>query len=93
MEKRALFGDESHIIYVNGSYKNDSDPVGRLMQDFRCTSAMDMFYSELAKQVKHFKEMEGGRSQVCKAMEERIDKERIEALFDIVKNLMKITAG
>ena len=26
---------------------------------------------------------------MCKAMEERIDRERIETLFDIVKNLMK----
>lgn len=65
-----MFGDGSHIIYVNGSYKNDVDPVGRLMHDFRCTSAVDMFYPELAKPVRHFKETEGGRSQVCKAMEE-----------------------
>lgn len=26
---------------------------------------------------------------MCKAMEERIDKERIETLFDVVKNLME----
>jgi len=48
-----------------------------------------MFYPELAKAVRHFKETEGGQSQVCKAMEERIDRERIEILFDVVKNLMK----
>lgn len=36
------FGDGSHIIYVNGQYKNDSDPIGRLMHDFRCTNAADM---------------------------------------------------
>lgn len=59
------------------------------MHDFRCTSAADMFYQELAGPVRHFKETEGGRSQVCKAMEERIDRERIETLFDIVNNLMK----
>lgn len=83
------FGDGSHIIYVNGNYKDDNDPVGRLMHDFRCTSAVDMFYQELAKSVRHFKETEGGQNQVCKAMEERIDKERIETLFDVVKNLME----
>ena len=41
----ADFVDGSHIIYVNGSYKNDSDPVGKLMHDFRCTNPEDMFYS------------------------------------------------
>ena len=57
-ETGKLFNDGSHIIYVNGSYKNDEDPVGRLMHDFRCTSAVDMFYPELAKPVRHFKETE-----------------------------------
>ena len=88
-ETGALFGDGSHIIYMNGSYKDDSDPVGKLMHDFRCTSSEDMFYRELAKPVAYFKETEGGRSQLCKTMEERIDKERIETLFDVVKNLME----
>lgn len=92
-EAGTLFGDGSHIIYVNGSYKDDADPVGKLMHDFRCTSAVDMFYQELAKPVRHFKETEGGRSQVCKAMEERIDrekeKERIDNSFEHIKNLME----
>lgn len=92
-EAGILFEDGSHIIYVNGSYKDDTDPVGKLMHDFRCTSAVDMFYQELAKSVRHFKETEGGQNQVCKAMEERIDRERdqerIETLFDVVKNLME----
>ena len=73
-EAGTLFGDGSHIIYVNGSYKNDNDPVGKLMHDFRCTSAADMFYPQLAKPVRHFKETEGGRSQVCKAVEEFSEK-------------------
>lgn len=69
-EAGTLFGDGSHIIYVNGSYKDDGDPVGKLMHDFRCTSAADMFYQELANPVRHFKETEGGQIQMCKAMEE-----------------------
>ena len=94
-ESGALFGDGAHIIYVNGSYKNNSDPVGKLMHDFRCTSAVDMFYQELAKSVRHFKETEGGRNQMSKVMEERINRERIETLFGVVQDLMeamKITA-
>ena len=46
-ETQKLFGDGSHIIYVNGSYKNDDDPIGKLMHDFRCTRSVDMFYNEL----------------------------------------------
>ena len=88
-ESGALFGDGAHIIYVNGSYKNDSDPVGKLMHDFRCTSAVDMFYQELAKSVRHFKETEGGRSQMSKVMEERINRERIDNSFEHIKNLME----
>ena len=88
-EAGTLFGDGSHIIYVNGNYKNTGDPIGKLIHDLRCTSAVDMFYPERADPVRHFKETEGGRRQVCKAMEERIDRERIETLFDIVNNLMK----
>lgn len=44
---------------------------------------------ELAKSVSHFKETEGGRSQMSKAMEERIDRERIETLFNVINNLME----
>lgn len=69
-ESGTLFGDGSHIIYVNGSYKDNSDPVGRLMHDFRCTSAADMFYPELAEPVRHFKETEGGQSQMSNFIEE-----------------------
>ena len=88
-ETGALFGDGSHIIYMNGSYKDDSDPVGKLMHDFRCTSPVDMFYQELAEPVRYFKETEGGRSQMCKAMEERFDRERIDNSFEHIKNLME----
>jgi hypothetical protein len=49
-------------VYVNGNYKGD-DTVGRLMHDFGCKEAKDMYYPELAKGVKHFKE-EGSREDV-----------------------------
>jgi hypothetical protein len=63
------FGDGSYIVYVNGSYKGN-DPIGKLMHDFRCKTSGDMFYSELSEGVKHFKETEGGRRVMCKAVEE-----------------------
>ena len=87
------FNDGSHIIYVNGAYKNDEDPVGRLMHDFRCTSAVDMFYDELAKSVRFFKETEGGQSRMSKAMEDRIrraeEETRIETTVHLIKEIME----
>lgn len=67
-EMRVRFEDGSHIIYMNGSYRGD-DSLGRLMQDFACKDPEDMYYSELADGVRHFKE-EGGRELMCQAVEE-----------------------
>lgn len=73
-ETGAYFNDGSHIIYVNGSYKDDSDPVGELMHDFRCLNSVDMFYPILAKQVKYFKETEGGQEIMCQIFEDLAEK-------------------
>ena len=63
------FVDGSHNIYVNGSYKNNDDPVGKLMHDFRCIVPDDMNYPLLAQNIRYFKE-EGGQARMCKAVEE-----------------------
>ncbi len=73
-ETGAYFHDGSHIIYVNGSYQDDHDPVGKLMHDFRCLSSVDMFYPILAKQVKYFKETEGGQKIMCQVFEDLAEK-------------------
>ena len=86
-DRGADFVDGSHIIYVNGSYKNDSDPIGKLMHDFRCTNPGDMFYTLLAKQVKYFKETEGGRKDMCKAVEELVEKRADEMVLEKQKEL------
>ena len=88
-ETGADFGDGSHIIYVNGSYKDDDDPIGKLMHDFRCTSSEDMYYPLLAKQVRHFKETEGGRKSVCKAVEELVEKRAEERAYELVEKLVE----
>ena len=73
------FGDGNHIIYVNGSYKNDKTDIGRLMHDFRCTSSIDMFFDVLKMGMYHYKETEGGRSEVCRAVEKVIEQEKAES--------------
>ena len=64
-----VFGDGSHIIYVNSSMADEDSPLGRLMHDFRCTRAEDMHYEVLANRVMYFKETEEGASAMCEAME------------------------
>lgn len=68
-DTKELFDDGNHIIYVNGAYKNDESPIGKLMHDFRCTNSIDMFYQELREPVHYYKETEGGRAIVCEAIE------------------------
>jgi len=81
------FQDGSHIVYVNGSYKGD-DAVGRLMHDFGCKESKDMYYPELAKGVKHFKE-EGGRKIMCEAVERYGDRRALDKQIEMIKNLME----
>lgn len=70
METNELFDDGSHIIFVNGQYNNTDDDIGKLMHDFRSTSADGMFYDKLAEKVRYFKETEGGSDAMCRLMEE-----------------------
>ena len=65
-----MFGDGAHIIYVNGGYRNLDNPVGSLMHDFNCKEAKDMVNPLLAEEVRYLKETEGGRSQMCRLLEE-----------------------
>ena len=81
-ETGVYFGDGSHILYVNGSFQDDSDPVGKLMHDFRCLSSANMFYPVLAKQVKYFKETEGGQEIMCQVFEELAEKRAKERAIE-----------
>ncbi len=65
-----LFGDGTHIIYVNGEFQDTSHPIGCLMHDFSCKDADDMLNPILAEEVRYFKETEGGRGQMCRILEE-----------------------
>ena len=64
--------DGTHIIYVNGAYNDDNNQseLAKLIHDFRCTKADDMYIDLLAERTRYFKETPEGVSSVCKAMEE-----------------------
>ncbi len=81
------FGDGSHILYVNGAYRDDT-PIGRLMHDFSCTAPEDMYYDELAERVRFFKKSKEGIAIMCKVMEDM----RNESLKEGMKEGMKKAA-
>jgi hypothetical protein len=68
-ENKVLFGDGSHILYVNGKYRGD-DEIGMLMHDFSCTNPDDMNYEALAKKARYFKQDEKGVTTMCKILED-----------------------
>lgn len=88
-ETGELFGDESHIIYVNSQIK-DETALGKLMHDFSCTNAKDMYYEVLADRVHFFKENEKGVAIMCKAMEDMRNEAVHENAVRIVKALLAI---
>ena len=59
------------------------------MHDFRCINPEDMFYSLLAKQVKYFKETEGGRKDMCKAVEELAEKRVLEKQKELAMGMIE----
>ena len=63
------FEDGSHIVYVNGAYRDES-PIGKLMHDFSCTDPADMYYDVLADRVRFFKESKEGVAIMCKVIED-----------------------
>lgn len=68
-ETGSLAGDGSHILYVNGAWRDES-PVGRLMHDFSCTDPDDMNYALLADRVRYFKEDKEGIQTMSKVFED-----------------------
>ncbi len=69
MESNALLGDERHIIFINGENKDEETALGKLVHDFKCSSADNMYYNVLASRVRYFKG-EGGKQSMSKIFEE-----------------------
>ena len=69
-ETNTTLGGKTHILYVNGAYNDDSTDIGKLMHDFRCTNADDMYFNEMADRTRYLKEDPKGVSEMCAIMEE-----------------------
>ena len=90
-EEKVLFGDGSHILYVNGKYRGD-DEVGKLMHDFSCTDPDDMNYEILAKKARYFKQDEKGVATMCKLMEDMRNEAAHEAAHKAERESARKTA-
>ena len=87
-ETGRLFGDGSHIVYVNGAWRDDS-PVGKLMHDFSCADPDNMNYPLLADRVRYFKEDKEGVQTMCKIIEDYGKETARENLLTNLKTLME----
>jgi len=85
------FDDGTHILYVNGQYRDDSD-LGRLMHDFNCSSADDMYFELLAEKTRYLKENPRGVREMCKAMEDLRNESYAEGREDGRESQAKDTA-
>ena len=79
------FCDGAHILYVNGSNREDT-PLGRLMQDFFCESPKKMYYKELANRADYFKTEAEGVHTMCELMEKfgekKLEEGRLEGRLE-----------
>ena len=71
------FNDGSHILYVNGKYRDDT-AIGKLMHDFSCWDPDDMNYKELKEVTRYYKEDPKGVKIMCRAFEETREEGRAE---------------
>ena len=94
-ETGEAYDDGAYTIFVNGLYKG-KDEFGKLAHDFNCKKADDIYYKPLADGVRHFKETEEGREEMCESFEKLADKvadnraeqSRINTLVEAIKSLM-----
>lgn len=81
------FEDGSHILYVNGAYRDDT-PIGKLMHDFSCTDPADMYYGVLAERVRFFKESKEGIAVMCKAMEDMRNQAVKDSMIEVAVRML-----
>ena len=85
------FNDDCNIMYINGKYDGD-DPLGRLMHDFSTSNADEMYYDELAKRMRFFKQDERGVEMASKIVEEYGDERAAEALKQGIQQGLQLKA-
>ena len=91
LETGESFDDGSHILYVNGAYR-DETPIGKLMHDFSCSDPANMYYGVLADRVRFFKESKEGVAIMCRVMEDMRNQSLQEGMKQGEQKNMRATA-
>ena len=74
------FGDGTHIIYVNGSFKGEKGkPLDDLIHDFFCENPAEMRHKQLADRVEFLKENKGEVDSMSSIIAEFFKEEIAEA--------------
>ena len=60
------FNDGSHIIYINGQYKDTTSDLGKIIHDFHCVKTDEMLCEELRKPAEYFKNKKKGENEMYK---------------------------
>ena len=84
---RVPFDDNTHIAYVNATYRGD-DELGKLMSDFNEPDFNKINFPILAETVRHIKENQKGVSKVCKYEEEFANDFANDVLIDHLIDLI-----
>lgn len=79
------FGDDEHIIYVNGANQDSETALGKLMHDFSCTNPDEMYYKLLADRTRFFKETTEG----VETMSSVLDEMKNETVEKVALNLLQ----
>ncbi len=89
-------GGRTHIIYANGAYEGD-DEIGKLMHDFRCENADDMYNKLMAEKTRYLKDDPKGVKEMCAIMEdlrkESEERGRYERAIEVAQNMLSKGLG
>ena len=59
-----------------------------MVHDLLCRDAAEMYFDLLKKQVSQFKNSEEGRRVMCKAVEELVERGKVDAMLAMAKRLL-----
>ena len=68
LEKKRLFNDREHIIYLSMKYADDT-PLGDMLHDFTCADPGEMRCPELVEKADYLKMTDKGVTEMCEIME------------------------
>ena len=81
------FNDGAHIVFVNGARRHDQTELGRLMHDFFCTRAADMYSPLLAERMRQLKETKEGERIMTSVVDEIRDLQKYEIAMKMLDDV------